>query len=168
MFHSISHQPGRVTGSHLVRLVWKDQAVILKSLNPIFVPDNSARDNPNTSANPQHLALLPVLLGILPLPGLPPFPFDLGHNFGETVRFWVFARTKGPHVHVSVHTELYYSFTFHSSQVPQGLSPLPAASSPQAFLQYTQETYPPILSHTCIHLLINIMLINIIRREPKY
>ena len=59
-FHSISHQPGRVRGSHLVRLVRKDQAVILKSLNPIFVPDNSARENPNTSANPQHLDLLPV------------------------------------------------------------------------------------------------------------
>ena len=46
--------------------------------------------------------------------------WEMGHNFGETVRFWVFARTKGPHVHVSVHTELYYPFTFHSSQVPQG------------------------------------------------
>ena len=77
-FHSISHQPGRVRGSHLVRLVRKDQAVILKSLNPIFVPDNSARHNPNTSANPQHLDLLPVLPGTLPLPqDLLPSPFYL-------------------------------------------------------------------------------------------
>ena len=68
MFHSISHKPGRVRWSHLVRLVQKDQAVILKSLNPISVLYNSARDNPNTSANPQHLDLLPVLPGTLPLP----------------------------------------------------------------------------------------------------
>jgi hypothetical protein len=77
-FHSISHQPGRVRGSHLVRLVQKDQAVILKSLNPTFVPYNSARENPNTSANPQHLDLLPVLQGTLPLPHYPPsspFPY---------------------------------------------------------------------------------------------
>ena len=40
----------------------------MKSLNPIFVPDNSARHNPNTSANPQHLDLFPVLSGTLPLP----------------------------------------------------------------------------------------------------
>ena len=52
-FHSISHEPGRVRGSHLARLVRKDQAVLLMSLNPIFVPDTSARENPNTSANPQ-------------------------------------------------------------------------------------------------------------------
>ena len=84
-FQSISHQPGRVTGSHLVMLVRKDQAVILSSLNPIFIPCNSARGNPNTSANPQHLALLPVLLGILPLPGLPPFPFDFW-NPGISIR----------------------------------------------------------------------------------
>ena len=79
MFHSISHQPGRVRRSHLGRFVQKDQAVILSSLNPICIPYNSARENPNTSANPQHLALLPVLLGILPLEGLPPFPFDFPH-----------------------------------------------------------------------------------------
>ena len=68
MFHSISHQPGRVRGSHSVRPVRKDQAVILSSLHPIFVLYNSARENPITSANPQHLALLPVLPGTLPLP----------------------------------------------------------------------------------------------------
>ena len=42
--------------------------VILKSLNLIFVPSKSARKNPNTSANPQHLDLFPVLSGTLPLP----------------------------------------------------------------------------------------------------
>jgi hypothetical protein len=71
--------------------------------------------------------------------------WEMGHNFGETVRFWGFARTKGLHVPVSVHTELYYPFTFHSSQVPQGVSLVAAASSPQAFLQYTLQnlsTYP--------------------------
>ena len=77
-FHSISHQPGRFRGSHFVRLVRKDQAVILKSLNPIFIPYNSARENPNTSANPQHLDLFPVRPGTVPLPLDPPpspFPF---------------------------------------------------------------------------------------------
>ena len=49
--------------------------VILKSLNPIFVTYNSARKNPNTSANPQHLDLFPVLSGTLPSPG--PSPFKL-------------------------------------------------------------------------------------------
>ena len=39
------------------------------SLNPILIPYNSARDNPNTSANPQYLALLPLLPGTLPPPG---------------------------------------------------------------------------------------------------
>ena len=63
--------------------------------------------------------------------------WEMGHNFGETVRFWVFARTKGPHVHVSVHTELYYPFTFHSSQGPQGVSLVAAADSPAAFLEVT-------------------------------
>ena len=53
-------------------------AVILCSPIPIFIPKNSARDNPNTSANPQHLDLLPVRLGTLPLPqDLPPSPFSL-------------------------------------------------------------------------------------------
>ena len=42
-------------------------AVILHSLIPIFIPDNSARYNPNTSANPHHLDLLPVLPGTLVL-----------------------------------------------------------------------------------------------------
>ena len=46
-------------------------AVILCSLIPIFVPDNSAWDNRNPSANQQHLDLLPVLPGTLPLPPLP-------------------------------------------------------------------------------------------------
>ena len=53
-------------------------AVLLSSLIPIFVPDNSARKNPNTSGNPQHLDLLPVLPGTLPLPHYPPsspFPY---------------------------------------------------------------------------------------------
>ena len=60
MFQSISHEPERVTGSHLVRLVGKDQAVILSSPSSIFILFNSARKNPNTSANPHHLDLLPV------------------------------------------------------------------------------------------------------------
>ena len=72
MFQWISHQPGRVRGSHLVRLVWKDQAVILSSLIPVFISYNSARKNPNTSANPQHLDLFPVLSGTLPFPLDPP------------------------------------------------------------------------------------------------
>ena len=78
MFQSISHEPERVTGSHLVRLVGKDQAVILSSPSPIFVLYNSAWGNPITSANLQHLDLLPVLPGTLPLPLDPPpspFPF---------------------------------------------------------------------------------------------
>jgi hypothetical protein len=66
-FQSISRQPGRVRASHLVRLVQKDQAVILKSLNPIFIPSDSALENPKPSANPQHLDLFPVLSGTLPL-----------------------------------------------------------------------------------------------------
>ena len=75
-FQSISHEPGRVRWSHLVRLVWKDQVVILSSLSPVFIPYNSARNNPNSSANPQHLDLLPVLPGTLPLPpDPPPSPF---------------------------------------------------------------------------------------------
>ena len=50
----------------------------MKSPNPIFGTVNSARHNPNTSANPQHLDLLPVRLGTLPLPqDLPPSPFSL-------------------------------------------------------------------------------------------
>ena len=51
-------------------------AVLLSSLLPIFVPDNSARKNPNTSGNPQHLDLLPVLPGTLSLPP-PSSPFPL-------------------------------------------------------------------------------------------
>ena len=48
----------------------------MSSLIPIFIPYNSARENPNTSANPQHLALFPVLSGTLPLPlDPPPSPF---------------------------------------------------------------------------------------------
>ena len=71
--------------------------------------------------------------------------WEMGHNFGETVRFWVFARLKGLHVHLSVHTELYCPFKLHLPQVPQGVSLVPAASCPQAFLQYTLQnlsTYP--------------------------
>ena len=52
----------------------------MKSPNPIFVADNSAHHNPNASANPQHLDLLPVRPGTLPLPQDPPpspFPFSL-------------------------------------------------------------------------------------------
>ena len=63
MFQWIFHEPERVPGSHLVRLVWKDQAVILKSPSSILIPSNSARENPNPSANPHHLDLLPVFPG---------------------------------------------------------------------------------------------------------
>ena len=63
--------------------------------------------------------------------------WEMGHNFGETVRFWGFARRKGLHVHLSRHTDLYYPFTFHSSQGPQGVSPVAAAHSPAAFLELT-------------------------------
>ena len=61
----------------------------MKSLNPIFVPDNSARENPNTSANPQHLDLFPVLSGTLPLAGLPPFPIDSLLHSGVSEEFQV-------------------------------------------------------------------------------
>ena len=53
----------------------------MKSLNPIFIPDNSARENPNTSANQQHLDLLPVRPETLPLPqDLPPSPLYALHE----------------------------------------------------------------------------------------
>ena len=71
--------------------------------------------------------------------------WEMGHNFGETVRFWVFVRRKGPHVQISVHRELYCPLKFHPPQGPQGLSLVAAAPSPQAFLQYTLQnlsTYP--------------------------
>ena len=58
-------------------------AVILHSLIPIFIPQNSARDNPTTLQNPQHLDLLPGLPGTLPLP---PFPFDVPP--GELLGKW--------------------------------------------------------------------------------
>ena len=61
----------------------------------------------------------------------------MAHNFGETVRFWGFARQKGLHVHLSVHTELYCPFKFHLPQVPQGMSLAAAAHSPAAFLEVT-------------------------------
>ena len=80
--------------------------------------------------------------------------WEMGHNFGETVRFWGFARTKGLHVPVSVHTELYYPFTFHSSQGPQGVSPVAAAHSPAAFLEITLQmlsTYPISYLYSCSH-----------------
>ena len=63
--------------------------------------------------------------------------WEMGHNFGETVRFWGFARRKGPHVQVSLHTELYCPFKFHLPQVPQGVSPVVAAYSPAVFLEIT-------------------------------
>ena len=71
--------------------------------------------------------------------------WEMGHNFGETVRFWVFVRRKGPHVHLSHHTHLYSFFKFHLPQVPHGMSLAAAVYSPPAFLQYTLQnlsTYP--------------------------
>ena len=93
--------------------------------------------------------------------------WEMGHNFGETVRFWLFVRRKGLHVHVSLHTELYCPFKSHLPQGPQGSLWYLLLLLPRPFCSTLCKTYPPILSHTCIHLLINIMLINIIRREPK-
>ena len=78
--------------------------------------------------------------------------WEMGHNFGETVRFWVFARRKGLHVHLSRHTDLYYPFTFHSSQGPQGVSLVAAADSPAAFLEITLQmlsTYPSSYLYSC-------------------
>ena len=63
--------------------------------------------------------------------------WEMGHNFGETVRFWGFARRKGLHVHLSGHTDLYCPFKFHMPQGPQGMSLAPAAYSPAAFLEVT-------------------------------
>ena len=65
--------------------------------------------------------------------------WEMGHNFGETVRFWVFARRKGLHVHLCGHTDLYCPLKFHMPQGPQGMSLVAAADSPAAFLEVTLQ-----------------------------
>ena len=53
-------------------------ADILPPLSPNHTPENSARNNPNTSGNPQDPDLLQVLPGTLPLsPSWGPSPFPL-------------------------------------------------------------------------------------------
>ena len=91
--------------------------------------------------------------------------WEIGHNFGETVRFWVFARRKGLHVQVSVHTDLHCPFKFHLPQGPQGCLAVAALDFQTAFLQVTHNCYPPILSDTCIHVLI--MIINVPLGDTK-
>ena len=91
-------QPGRVRGSHLVRLVRKDQAVILKSLNPIFVASNSAREDPNTSANPQHLDLFPSLLSpVFTTVALAPFDSSGDWQLLKIASKFSMCRTKNGH-----------------------------------------------------------------------
>ena len=59
----------------------------MKFLNPILIPSNSARKDPNTSANPQPLDLFPVLPGTLPLPHYPPSSPKM-HTFTADCRIY--------------------------------------------------------------------------------